>query len=186
MKRKLIIPKSTGKRIRSDGFIFKENRFRNGRVYEHWISPKAMKKAKKRKAKWEKRRRAKIKANPILLKKARQYAKIHMCKSRRENPIMHMLIRARARAKRLNLLISITTKDIKLPKICPVFGIYLKINSKRAEDSSPELDRIDNFGGYTKENIVVVSRRANRIKNNSTIEELGKLYKFYSKLRKKM
>ncbi|MEE9214885.1 MAG: hypothetical protein V3U54_08845 [Thermodesulfobacteriota bacterium] len=181
--KKLIIPKSTGKRVRADGFIFRGyNCAKNGTLYEHWISPKARKKEKKRKANWSRQYRTKIKENPIRLKKARQYAKIYVRKHRRENPLLYMLVRARIRAKQSNLPFTIKLTDLKLPKVCPIFGMRLKVNDKIGKDSSPEIDRINNLGGYTKENIVIVSRRANRIKSDSTIKELQKLYKFYSKL----
>ena len=41
---------------------------------------------------------------------------------------------------------------------------------------SPSLDRIFPESGYTKGNVRVISWRANWIKNNSTIEEIEKLY----------
>ena len=40
---------------------------------------------------------------------------------------------------------------------------------------SPSLDRIDPNRGYTKDNIIVMSYRANRIKNDATKEEIKKL-----------
>lgn len=39
-------------------------------------------------------------------------------------------------------------------------------------DDSYSLDRIDSSRGYVKGNIWVISLRANRIKNDSTVEEL--------------
>lgn len=39
-------------------------------------------------------------------------------------------------------------------------------------DGSPTLDRIVPDKGYVRENVWVISGRANRIKNDATIEEL--------------
>jgi len=44
------------------------------------------------------------------------------------------------------------------------------------------LDRIDNSKGYIKNNIVVISRYANELKKNATIDDLQKLVDFYKKL----
>jgi hypothetical protein len=38
--------------------------------------------------------------------------------------------------------------------------------------------------GYTKENTIAVSMLANRIKTDASIEQIGKVYKFYKKLLK--
>ena len=49
-------------------------------------------------------------------------------------------------------------------------------------DNSYSLDRIDSTKGYTIENLMVISNRANRIKNNASNEELEKINEFYSNL----
>ena len=40
------------------------------------------------------------------------------------------------------------------------------------KDNSPSLDRIDSSKGYTPDNVWVISRRANIIKHDATLEEL--------------
>jgi len=62
--------------------------------------------------------------------------------------------------------------------LCPVFKVPLV---KRTE-YAPSLDRIDNTKGYIPENIVVVSRKANIMKNNGSVEDLRMLVEYYSKL----
>lgn len=68
-------------------------------------------------------------------------------------------------------------ETMEIPDVCPVFGLTLNYNGTgeqgftRGEDS-PSIDRIDSSKGYTKENIQIISWRANRIKNDSTPEEL--------------
>ena len=46
------------------------------------------------------------------------------------------------------------------------------------------IDRIDPKKGYVKDNIIVVSMRANRIKSDATVDEIRKVADFYEKLLK--
>lgn len=93
-----------------------------------------------------------------------------------------MLQGAKLRSKQKKLEFNLTIKDIVLPEYCPVLGIKFKLDNEKLAPNSPTLDRIDNTKGYTKDNIIVVSMKANFTKGNSTIEELGKIYFFYKKL----
>jgi hypothetical protein len=82
-----------------------------------------------------------------------------------------MLTRARMRAKRDRIPFSLTLEDIHIPEYCPVFGVKLmKVDSNR--ERSPSLDRKDNSLGYVAGNVQVICYRANRIKNDSTADEL--------------
>jgi hypothetical protein len=71
-----------------------------------------------------------------------------------------------------------------IPDYCPMLGIPLNYDGTGIEgdwsrkDNSPSLDRIDSSKGYTKGNIHVISWRANRIKNDSTPEELMQIAKY--------
>lgn len=70
---------------------------------------------------------------------------------------------------------------VPAPTHCPVLGVKLdyseKIVNGRSE-FSPSLDRIDPMKGYTKDNVAVISWRANRIKNDGTTEEHRLIYEF--------
>ncbi len=79
---------------------------------------------------------------------------------------------ARARAKKLGLPFSITIEDIVIPVFCPVLGIRLQRGEKKYGPASPSLDRKTPELGYTRDNILVISWRANEIKGNATAEEL--------------
>lgn len=85
---------------------------------------------------------------------------------------------ARARAKSKGLEFSITAKDISIPKTCPVLGIPIITHIGKFNPNAPSIDRIDSTKGYTKENIQIISWRANRIKNDATIEELTAVIKY--------
>lgn len=97
--------------------------------------------------------------------------------SYRSNLINYMIYRARDRANKKNLPFDLLPQDIQLPKTCPVFGIEFIIGDKNA---APSLDRIIPEKGYVKGNVVVVSMKANRIKNDATIEELKEVLTYYS------
>lgn len=81
---------------------------------------------------------------------------------------------AKVRAGKRNRDFTINIKDIIIPEVCPIFK--LPFTSKG--EYSPSLDRVDSSKGYIKENIQVISKRANTLKNNATIEELEKILKF--------
>jgi hypothetical protein len=70
---------------------------------------------------------------------------------------------AKSRATGKNREFSIELEDICIPPICPVFLTPM---------ISPSIDRIDSSKGYIKGNIRVISRRANILKNNATVEEM--------------
>jgi hypothetical protein len=92
-----------------------------------------------------------------------------------KDPRSVMLLSAKARAKRDGLTFDLTREDIAIPDVCPVLGIPLYVGDRNHHDNAPSLDRKDSTQGYVKSNVVVISYRANRIKNDATIEELEKV-----------
>jgi predicted DNA-binding protein YlxM (UPF0122 family) len=74
------------------------------------------------------------------------------------------------------------------PDFCPILGLELNYSGygsgKERSDSSPSVDRIDSNKGYTIDNIHIISWRANRIKNDSTPEELKKIADYMLNLTK--
>lgn len=75
---------------------------------------------------------------------------------------------------------TIQKSDIIIPEVCPVLGIPLHREDKSTWMNAPSIDRIKNTEGYTKENIIIVSRRANILKRDATIDELILIAQFYS------
>ena len=79
--------------------------------------------------------------------------------------------------------------DIDLPDHCPALGIEINYSGVEGSkpgwsgrtDNSPSIDRIDSSKGYEPDNIQVISWRANRIKNDSTPEELKMLADYMEK-----
>lgn len=94
-----------------------------------------------------------------------------------EKYIKKMLASAKKRALEKNLEFDLELCDVELPRYCPILGIPL-YTSKLNSDFSPSIDRINNLKGYIKNNINIISTRANRIKNDSTFDEIEKLYFF--------
>lgn len=89
----------------------------------------------------------------------------------------------KSRCKRTGREFSIDLEDIIIPEKCPVFGFELKREDKQTWMSAPSVDRIDSSKGYIKGNITVVSRRANILKRDATVEELELLLNYYKTLR---
>jgi hypothetical protein len=94
------------------------------------------------------------------------------------------------RAKQKGVYFDLELKDIpEIPEYCPILGIKIISNDGISAplDSSPSLDRIDCKRGYTKDNIRIISNRANRFKSDATLKELELIYNdlkslFYNKM----
>jgi hypothetical protein len=70
---------------------------------------------------------------------------------------------------------NLSFRDIVIPELCPILGIALQRGLEGGLDNSPSLDRIVPRKGYVKGNVRVISNRANRIKSDSTPEELARI-----------
>ena len=103
-------------------------------------------------------------------------------KRRKEDPASELIRCAKHRSKLNNILFDLQKSDVIIPDICPMLGIKLFTGNGVLGDNSPTLDRIDSTLGYTKDNIQVISYRANRIKNDATVEELEKIVEYMKKV----
>lgn len=96
--------------------------------------------------------------------------------------LQQLLNSAKARAASKNREFSITKENLKsiFPKdgCCPVFGFKLEWNSGGFRETSPSIDRIDSNKGYTKDNIQIISWKANRIKGYASVEDLELLLSY--------
>lgn len=88
-----------------------------------------------------------------------------------------MLKAASQRARKKGIPIDLQLQDIEVPTHCPVLGIPLHGTSARYD--VPSLDRLDNTKGYTKDNVNVISYRANSLKSDATLEELEAIVKWW-------
>ena len=100
-----------------------------------------------------------------------------------------LLRSAQQRAKNKNIEFNIGLEDFEIPEKCPLLNIDLQnhIGENFLQDDSPSLDRIDSSKGYIPGNVWIISNKANRAKNNLSLEELqllvSNLEKKYSELK---
>lgn len=87
-----------------------------------------------------------------------------------------MLRAARSRAKAKGLPFNLSLDDFTIPERCPALGIEIALGGNT--DNSPSLDRVVPSLGYVRGNVVVISNRANRIKNNASAHELHRIAEF--------
>lgn len=98
------------------------------------------------------------------------------------NPDAWLLSVARYRAKQLGLPFTITREDIVIPTHCPVLGIPLVLQAGMNSPNAPSLDRVIPSLGYVPRNVCVISRRANSLKSDGTVDELAAIAA-YARLR---
>lgn len=82
------------------------------------------------------------------------------------------------RARRANVPFELNSKYVfsMLPDRCPIFGSEFKFSgAKTSTPESPTIDRLDPAKGYTKENIAVISLKANSIKNAYKSDDIIKV-----------
>lgn len=97
---------------------------------------------------------------------------------------------AKNRAKRNNILFTITAEDVIVPELCPILNIplisdpdYIIKNNLKGQfniPNYPSIDRIVPKLGYVKENIIVISWRANNLKRDASLQELQFLVNWLS------
>lgn len=92
--------------------------------------------------------------------------------------ILYKGCKDRARQKGLDFdLTRAYLHDLYQPN-CPVLGVPLSRAEGRAADASPSLDRIDSTKGYVQGNVRIISWRANKLKNNASLDELKALVRY--------
>jgi hypothetical protein len=108
--------------------------------------------------------------------KNRDLIKLKKKKYYNSNIPQQLLVFARRRARNRNIEFNITKEDIIniFPKdnCCPIFKTKFVVGEGVHCSESATLDRIDNNKGYVKDNICVISYRANQIKTNATLDEI--------------
>ncbi len=99
-----------------------------------------------------------------------------------EGRLHRLFLAAKARAKKFNLDFSVLESELSMPEVCPILGIKLNYGAGKGNDyNRASLDRIDNTKGYTKDNIQIISLRANVIKRDATLDELIKITNYMKK-----
>ena len=70
-------------------------------------------------------------------------------------------------------------EGVEYPKVCPVLGIKLDWGMNGCNNNSPSLDRIDSTKGYIPGNVMMMSQLANKMKSNSTPEQLNQFSRYH-------
>ncbi len=83
-----------------------------------------------------------------------------------------MLIQAKRRAKIKNLDFNLDINDVIVPYYCPLLKIKINMSATVKDLTGPSLDRIIPKLGYIKGNVRVISKKANMMKLNCSLEEL--------------
>jgi len=121
-------------------------------------------------------------------KTSAEYSKQNREKYKNDNKVRlrKLLEGAKVRAKRNNISCTLTVDELlglyPVDNMCPVLNIPLfwGTSGKGNRNNSPSLDRINPKGDYVKENICIISWRANMLKSDATVEEIQALY-YYMK-----
>jgi len=82
---------------------------------------------------------------------------------------------AKQRAVKYGRDCDLEIEDIKIGECCPVLGEKFGASNT---DMAPTLDRVNNDFGYVKGNVVVISKKANRLKSNASIEDVRKVLQY--------
>ena len=122
----------------------------------------------------EKREFARNLPNEVKLSRTRKYTE----NLKNNNPVKYtarqMANSASKRAKALGRDYDLSTEYIE--SICfdtrPILGCGLKYGGGDKSGESASLDRIDSSKGYTKDNVHVISLKANLMKSDATVEEM--------------
>ena len=102
----------------------------------------------------------------------------HKTRTSPEKRKQQILTRIKQRALREGIEFDLTVDNINWPTHCPIFGYELSYY-ETDKDRSVSIDKNDPQKGYTKDNVVVMSLRANRAKWNLTTTEVKKLYEYF-------
>lgn len=84
-----------------------------------------------------------------------------------------LLSYAKTNAKRKGLEFNIDISDVIIPEFCPYLEIKLTSDLGSGQlSTNASIDRIDSTKGYIKGNIQIISRLANTMKSNASIDQL--------------
>lgn len=97
--------------------------------------------------------------------------------------LIYQTMREKFRKKKANAIrngfeFTVDFGELVFPTHCPILGIELDYFAENRAENTVSFDRIDSSKGYVAGNVVVISWRANRIKNDGTADEHQKIADF--------
>ena len=96
---------------------------------------------------------------------------------RQDEPVKHLLIAIKSRSRVAGVPFEIDESHLPLPTHCPILGIPLVVGGKLRDDS-PSVDKIIPSLGYVPGNVAIISMKANRMKSDSSVEDLRKIINY--------
>jgi hypothetical protein len=108
---------------------------------------------------------------------ANNEARARYTSHRKRNPFLHRCTRAKSRAASLGVPFDLSPEYLESiwTGSCPVLKVPINLVTDRADEYAAELDRFNPELGYVNGNVHWLSRKANRIKNNTSVEILENL-----------
>jgi hypothetical protein len=100
---------------------------------------------------------------------------------RSRNVVGVLLGKAKDRCRTTGVRFDLSLADVEVPEFCPILGVKLTYPGMYGSDqrgprtTSASLDRIIPALGYVRGNVRVISHRANKMKNDGTLEEHERL-----------
>lgn len=157
---------------------------KNGHIEYRYVASGMCSKCSSTKAKkdWAEGKRQVFKDRPATNKKWNSSAKAKDSKQRwkNKNPKRAWAVYAtggakmRAALKGLDFNLTSNYVESITPSVCPVFKEpFLFVGNKKMQPFSASLDRLDPTKGYVKGNVVVISMKANSIKNAYGSQEIS-------------
>jgi hypothetical protein len=121
------------------------------------------------------------------VKRSEKAQKWHSKRGDKDDSLLYALKREKFRRKKYNAertgySWNITFGELEWPTHCPILGIELDYQAEVVKENSVSFDRIDSSLGYESGNVIIISWRANRIKNNGTAEEHRKIADYLDSL----
>ncbi|MCR4308178.1 MAG: hypothetical protein NUV80_06490 [Candidatus Berkelbacteria bacterium] len=128
-----------------------------------------------------------FKINPLLLRQQDKRDLYNLKWGNKTGSDIYQAQRQKFRAKRKNAKRDgiewlIEFGELDWPSRCPILNLELDYFAEYRKEESVSFDRIDSSKGYIKDNVQIISWRANRIKNDGTASEHRKIADFLDKL----
>lgn len=92
----------------------------------------------------------------------------------RADPAFYLWRTARIRARATGQPFDIDPADLVVPTHCPITGDAIDVLTSNYQTGA-SVDRVINDLGYVKGNVRIISRKANRLKGDATIETLERV-----------
>ena len=105
------------------------------------------------------------------------YNEKQIARRHKATPEERLFRNVKGSSKRKGLDFDLSLEDIVIPDVCPILGIpfNLEVGGQGGDVNGPSVDRINSHKGYTKDNVWVISKKANMCKSDLTLEQLERM-----------